>query len=283
MSTHTHRTAAALSATALALLVSACGGGDPKAASPGSDSPKPGSGASQHNTTEKPPNDAELRAMLVKPGQLKGFDVGDKSAGTIDLDKALKGDTSRFLTTTPAECLPLARMYAALPGTEPVGVVGTMGFSGVPEKKKAKDLDDGLDDALKALVDMRPSLISLSSYERNGAQAEVDSLAKAGKACAGGFSMKVSAEGRKALGSDSSSPDALRIDSVTRLPTKWGAAASAWTMKSDEASASTALTVIAVRKGPVLLKADTISIGLGGKARPGLEQDLIEAQVAKMR
>ncbi|MGW4565417.1 hypothetical protein ACWEN3_24315 [Streptomyces sp. NPDC004561] len=126
---------------------------------------------------------AELKNLIVAADEVPGFKVGAVPAGR-----------AKPITTDSAECRPLARVLSGLP---PVGTAARTDRMATENQRKRPtsdptsldDLSGGkFEDALKKSLDRDVTTVTLSSYDGDGAEKALKSVADAVRACAGGFS-----------------------------------------------------------------------------------------------
>ncbi|MFJ6083933.1 hypothetical protein ACIQI8_21280 [Streptomyces sp. NPDC092369] len=183
------RIGATATAGALSLaLITGCGGESKDSGSDSSAADKD----SSSTTAAKALSAAELGKLIIAKGDLDGFDV--QSAGAADKFAASK-DKEKVVD---AKCAPLAYVLTGFaPGADESAYVNRM----VPEKKATPTptgtSDEDLDAAMNGLQDALDStmtIVSLSSYDGEGAEKTLKSVSDAVSGCASGFT--VSAPGQ---------------------------------------------------------------------------------------
>ncbi|MFF0744502.1 hypothetical protein ACFYVL_29285 [Streptomyces sp. NPDC004111] len=255
------RTAAALSVVSLSLLVGACGA-DAPAPAKGGDKAAPSAPAQPAEQAAKALTAAELEKVALAQGDVPthlvtpGTKADEAAAGSVKADRA--------------ECKPLLDALAAVPQGTPGAHVLRKAVE-KPAKMKVDPKASAEEKAKAGLNALSQPVTAerLASYEGKGAQEAFAGLAKAGKACAGGF-------GGQQGG------DKLRIASVTPDAVSGGDEAQGWTfqMKAQGPDESdVVMKLAAVRKGGTLATFYTISLGGTVKTQPTA---VIEAQLRKL-
>ncbi|MFH9722802.1 hypothetical protein ACH4M4_07515 [Streptomyces sp. NPDC017254] len=244
--------AVAATAVSLALLVTACGGGEK------SDGKDKGTAAPSASATSAPAakalSAAELDKLIVEKADLKGYQV--QKAGAGDVVAADK------VTTDKASCAPIAHAMSFIsPGSPAASAERKV----LAEPKK--DASASPEDALTGALGVEMTAVTLGSYEGQGAQDAFASVKKAGAECAGGFSVVHLKESTKV--------SKVAPESVTA-----GEEAVAFTVTSDLEGESFTSKLVVFRKGNTLASFSTISFAPGGVA--ALPQNLIDAQAAKL-
>ncbi|MFI6205789.1 hypothetical protein ACIBAI_05240 [Streptomyces sp. NPDC051041] len=165
-------------------LVTGCSGSGPD------DSKDSGnSGAASAAPAAKALGAAELKKLIIADGDVKGYEV--RSADTAEPFAGSKG----AMTVTDAACEPIAYVLTGFaPGDDESAYVN----QAVTEKPDAQagpgpdenSSDEEFEEALEAVEDSLSStvtIVSLSSYEGDGAEAAMKSVSTAVDGCAGGF------------------------------------------------------------------------------------------------
>ncbi|MDT0394734.1 MULTISPECIES: hypothetical protein [Streptomyces] len=258
--TAVRRTALAASAAALALLVTACGGsGDEDKAGDSK-----GKGDSSASASAEPAAKALTAAELEKAGlaqaDVKSGKVATKVVATDDIakDQVKTGD---------AACLPLAHAQAGVAQNEPSATV-KRSWTGEPVKPSEGTSPE---DTLLAALDVDKMLITLASYEGDGAAQAMKGLTDAAGKCAGGYTATVSGEDMKVVkvaaaaaeGGDESSAVTLTVaaDEDIQAPNK----------------------IIVVRKGATLVTFSAVNLAAMATGEDfDVPADVVEAQVGKL-
>ncbi|MFE4616240.1 hypothetical protein ACFRJ7_09025 [Streptomyces sp. NPDC056747] len=255
--------AVAVTAVSLALLVTACGGGE-KSGDQGKDAGKgTGTGAapSASATSGAPATSsapvkalsaAELEKLIVEQADLPGHQVQKAKAGEIPLASAVSADKP--------SCTPFAHAMSYLAPGKPavsahrkaIEVPKTEGGSASPE------------DALGALA-APVTGVALGSYDGQGAQEAFAAMKKAGTECAGGFTLIGGGERTKI--------------SKVAPETVAGREALAWTVTTDVDGRPWVTKLVVFRHGSIVASLSTISFGGTVKELP---KAVIDAQAAKL-
>ncbi|MEU8827502.1 hypothetical protein [Streptomyces sp. NPDC048636] len=286
MKTIVRRSAMAASAVSLALMASACGGEEstePERSTTNSTSAK----EEQQAAEPKGPTAAELKSMLLKQGDAKGLELGEKDEAA----DVYAQDSSAFIKADKQACLPLARAFMALPQGSPDATTGTGGVRGLPKKKHYDNPSEGMEAMEKSfglLAKIRMEMISLSSYHGQGAAQALAGLKKAGTQCSQGFTATPTKsfpkQTDKRQGMDGGFGDGpVKFSSVSALPADWGDESAAWNITLPEQAGSdisVPVRVAAVRKGQVLALFSTTSFNPAHKGQ--LPEKTIAAQLAKL-
>ncbi|WP_228976579.1 hypothetical protein [Streptomyces sp. DH12] len=257
------RSAVAASAVSLALLVTACGGGE-KAGDGDKGAAKEGASAAP---AAKALTAAELEKAVLAQGDLKGHKV--EPAGADEIGKP------GSVTVDKAECLPLAELGSGLALGKPTADV-TRKVMEEPkagaEKPSLEDMTEKqIEEALTQSMAVTVTVDKLASYEAKGAADALASLRAAATACTGGFT--VTQDGEK-----------TKIVKVAEEKVSGGDEAGAWVVTADlEDGDSMTVKAAAVRQGTTLATFTAMNIGAsaGGKDFP-MPTAVIDAQVAKV-
>ncbi|MCF3132630.1 hypothetical protein [Streptomyces olivochromogenes] len=168
---------AAVSVLSLALITGCSDGG-----SKGSGDAKDGKGSGS-SSAAKARSAAELDKLILAQGEAAGYKVAP-------VDKAAPAKNA--ITADKEQCKPLLYVMS---GNAPADAAAETNRTVSENKKdptdKATSMDDLADgkfeDTLKASMDLDVSIVSLSSYDGDGAEKALTSVSDAVKACAGGF------------------------------------------------------------------------------------------------
>ncbi|GAA2446891.1 lipoprotein [Streptomyces glaucus] len=132
---------------------------------------------------------AELKKLIIADGDVKGYEV--RSADTAEPFAGSKD----AMTVTDAACEPIAYVLTGFaPGDDESAYVN-QSVAEKPDAQAGPGLDENSSDAefeeaLEAIEDSLSStvtIVSLSSYEGDGAEAAMKSVSSAVDGCAGGF------------------------------------------------------------------------------------------------
>ncbi|MFD8000248.1 hypothetical protein [Streptomyces mirabilis] len=184
------RPGVAVVASALALaLATGCSdsGSDSGSGSGSGDKATGGKGAT---ATVKALSDAELKKLIVGKGDLDGyrFAAADQSERF--------ASSKEEITVADEKCAPLAYVLTGFAPGDSTAYVNTMAtpVEAKPSASSTKRMEDmtdkELDDALNSITDTlggTVTIVSLSSYEGDGAQKAMSSVSDAVKGCASGF------------------------------------------------------------------------------------------------
>ncbi|APE23396.1 hypothetical protein DEJ43_22150 [Streptomyces venezuelae ATCC 10712] len=245
----------AATAVSLALLVTACGGGEKG----GDKGDKGGSAApSASATTSAPPakalSAAELDELIVETADLKGHQV--TKAGSGDVVPAAQ------VTADKAACAPIAHAMSFISPGSPAASAQRKVMQ-EPKKDASASPEDALLGGLSAMV----TAVTLGSYDGQGAQEAFASVKKAGTECADGFQVVHLKEKTKVA---KVAPEAVTA----------GEEAVAFTVTSEMEGEPFVSKLVVFRKGNTLASFSTISLVPGGvKALP---QAVVDAQAAKL-
>ena len=259
------RTALSASAVTLALLATACGGGDEKGGSDGDKAAKGDTAAGA--PAAKALTAAELGKLVIAAADLKDHKVTEPGKDEVS--------DPGSLSVEQAECEPVAQALSSVPTGKPAASVQRLvTLESEAAKKGMPDLD-GLsekeaEEAMIDSLDITKTMASLRSYDADGAKETLAALREAGKKCAGGFTM--SADGEK-----------QQVTKVTEEKLAVGEDAVAWTVgtKLDDTTAET--KVVVFRQGTTLAGFSSFNIAAVTRGET-FEQPtaVIEAQEAKL-
>ncbi|MGW2301064.1 hypothetical protein [Streptomyces sp. NPDC001809] len=243
--------AVAAGAVSLVLLVTGCGGGEKSG-------DKGGTGAPSASATSAPAaealSDAELDKLIVATADVKGHQVTKTDDGDVV--------PAASVTADKAACTPIAHAMSLISPGSPAASVGRK----VIEEPK-KDASASPEDAILGGLGVRVTMVTLGSYDGQGAQEAFALVKKAGAECAGGFGVAHLKEKSKVA--------KVAPETVTA-----GDEAVAFTVTSDMEGKPFVSKLVVFRKGNTLASFSTISVAPGGvKALP---QAVVDAQVAKL-
>ncbi|WP_406061291.1 hypothetical protein OG462_26410 [Streptomyces sp. NBC_01077] len=250
MRTSMRSAAVAATTVSLALLVTACSGGEK--------SDKGGAtGAPSTSATGAPAakalSAAELDKLIVEQADLPGHQVQKaKPADIVPADA---------VSTDKPSCKPIADGMSAIATGKPAASAQRKAI----EVPKTEGASASPEEALGALAAPVTS-VTLGSYEGQGAQEAFASFRTAGTDCAGGFTLIGGGEKTK-------------IDKVAPETLTAGDEALAWTITTDVDGKPFLTKLVVFRKGNTLASFSTLSFGGAVKALP---QAIIDAQVAKL-
>ncbi|MFC8230852.1 hypothetical protein [Streptomyces sp. NPDC057287] len=255
--TAVRRTALAAAVASLTLLATACGGSDSDAKGDGA-----ASGAKDDASAKPAAVKALSSAELEKVSLEQGDVAGHKISKTGPEDIAQPGD----VTVDKKECEPIGfAFYGVKRGTP----VGNAGRKVVEEPKKDESADP--EDALASMFDMTSSLVTLASYDGDGAAKSMAELRDSAAKCAtGGFTLSMKGSKQK-------------VTKLTEEKATGGEEALAWRVQMGEGDEVAPFKLVSVRQGGTI--ATFFSFNL---AKTGADADferptaVIDAQVAKL-
>ncbi|MFD0153236.1 hypothetical protein ACWGQ4_13480 [Streptomyces sp. NPDC055721] len=245
--------AVAVTAVSLALLVTACGGGEKS----GDQGKGAGTGAapSASATSGEPAkalSAAELEKLIVGQADLPGHQVQKAKAGEIPVAAAVSADKP--------SCTPFAHAMSYLaPGKPAVSA-----HRKVIEVPKTEGKTASPEDALGALA-APVTGVALGSYDGQGAQEAFAAMKTAGTECAGGFTLVGGGERTK----------------ISKIEPEMvaGREALAWTVTTDVDGKPWVTKLVVFRHGSIFASLSTISFGGTVKELP---KAVIDAQAAKL-
>lgn len=252
---------AAVSALSLALVT---GCGDQEANDSGS-----GSGKDAAKPAAKALSAAELEKLIIAKGEVPGFKVGPVEGGIPDRSKVKSED---------ATCDPVLQAFTGIAPGAPAANTSRM----ATQDKKAPtddatsldDMTDGkFEDAINKSMDLDVTVVTLASYDGDGAERALTSVTDAVKACSGGFSGEQDGEKGK-------------FTKVTEEKSVGTGDASVAFTATNDAGKDGALPLHAevVRHGNTLATYTTINIGaMMTKKSYTVSAPVVKAQAAKLK
>lgn len=253
------RTALAASVVSLVLLATACGGSDEDAKG---DAKTPSAGGGGGGTTKaavKALTSAELEKVALEQGDVAGHRI----SRTGPEDIARPGD----VTVDKKECEPIGYTFYGVKRGTPVGNAGRK----VVQEPKKEDLEDAAD-ALEAGFDVTSSLVTLASYDGDGAEKNLAELRRSAAACAtGGFTLSVKGSKQK-------------ITKLTEEKVSGGEEALAWTAMLEEEGVEVPFKLVSLRQAGTVATFFSFNLGATGEAEIDFElpSEVIAAQVKKL-
>ncbi|GGW17476.1 lipoprotein [Streptomyces capoamus] len=165
--------AAAVSALSLAL-VTGCG-------DDGSKDSGSGSGKDADKPAAKTLDAGALQRLIIAQGDVPGQKVGAVEGGVPDKSK---------VTSDDAKCLPVLRAFTAIAPGDPVAHTSKMATENVKVPKAGATSPDGgkSADSISESMNLDVTVVTLASYDGDGAEQGLQAVSDAVKACAGGFS-----------------------------------------------------------------------------------------------
>ncbi|BFO21819.1 hypothetical protein SHKM778_82070 [Streptomyces sp. KM77-8] len=176
------RTVLSASAVTLALLATACGGGDEKGGSDGDKAAKAKGEPTASAPAAKALTAAELEKLVISAADLPDHEVAEpgkdevSDPGTVSVEQA--------------ECEPIAQALSSVPLGKPVASVQRLvTLESEAAKKGMPDLaglsEEEAEEAMLDSLDITKTMTSLRSYDADGAKETLAALRDAGKKCAG--------------------------------------------------------------------------------------------------
>ncbi|MFF4402177.1 hypothetical protein [Streptomyces sp. NPDC001480] len=236
--------------------------------SKGSGNAKGSNGSNASSSDAKALSAAELQKLVIAKGEVPGFKVGAVKGG-IPAKSKVKADD--------AKCDPLLQV---LTGIAPGDAATNTSRMATEDKKDPTDdatsLDDLADgkfeDAINKSLDTDVTVVTLASYDGDGAEKAVRTVSDAVKACAGGFSGEQDGEKGKftKVGEEKSSGT--------------GDESLAFTATNDTPDGAVPLHGEVVRHGNTVATYSTINIGAGmSKKAYTVSAAVIKAQAGKLK
>ncbi|WP_251094676.1 hypothetical protein [Streptomyces sp. Caat 7-52] len=253
---------AVVSALSLAL-VTGCGGD-------GAEDPADTSDKGAAKPAAKVLSTAELNKLVIAKGDVPGYEVGSVEGG-IPARSEVKADD--------AKCDPLLHSLTGIAPGDPAASTSRMATE---EKKKdptdaptsLDDMADGkFEDALKQSMDLDVTVVTLASYDGDGAEQALKSVSDAVEACAGGFSGEQDGEKGKFTKVAGEKSAGTGDESV------------AFTVTNDAGKDGVMpLHAEVVRHGSTLATYTTVNIGAGMTKKPyAVPAPVVKAQAAKLK
>ncbi|MGW0788487.1 hypothetical protein ACWD04_09560 [Streptomyces sp. NPDC002911] len=255
--TAVRRTALAAAVASLALFATACSGSDSDAKGDG------GASGGKDDASAKPAaakalTSAQLEKVSLEQGDVEGHKI--TKAGPQDI--AQPGD----VTVDKKECEPIG---FALYGVERGTPVGNAGRRVLEEPKKDESADP--EDALAGMLDVTSSLVTLASYDDDGATKSLAELRdSAAKCAAGGFSLTLQGTEQK-------------VTELTEEKVTGGEEALAWRVQMEQKGEVAPFKLVSVRQGGTVATFSSFNLGkIGAESDVDLPTAVIDAQVKKL-
>ncbi|MBE9498633.1 hypothetical protein IHE61_08740 [Streptomyces sp. GKU 257-1] len=260
------RTVLTASAVSFALLATACGGGES-----GDEDKKAKGGAGAEKPAAKALSAGKLEKLVVTKDDLEDHEV--KKPGK---DEAFEPGS---VSVEKAECKPVAQALSALPAGDPAATAQRLvvhktkaAEKGMPSVEELGEMTEKqAEEATLDSLDITKTLTSLWSYDADGAQQALATLLrKAGKKCAGGFTM--TADGEK-----------QQVTKVTEEKVSAGEDAVAWTIGTKQDGSAADTKVVVFRQGTTLAGFSSFNIASVTRGEDYKQPTaLIDAQAAKL-
>ncbi|MFI8433602.1 hypothetical protein ACIGJO_07610 [Streptomyces sp. NPDC079020] len=265
--TAVRRTALVASVASLALLATACGGSDGKDG--GASSAVAGDGAGQKPAV-RTLTAAELKKASLVQGDVKGNKIAQ--AGPDDQVKA------GSVTVDKKECEPFAHAYLGVEQGEPVARTQRTAVSEPKKTDKGTSLEDlaempegEAEDAFAAAFDLTSTLVSLSSYEGQGAPETLAAVRESAAKCDGGFSITMDG-------------DTQKIARLSEEKVTGGDEAIGWTVTSESEGKQIPFKLVAMRRSGTFATFVSFNLAATGGKAEGFELPtaIVTAQAAKL-
>lgn len=259
------RTVLAASAVSLALVVTACGGGEQ-----GGEDKEAKGGTKAEQPAAKTLTAAELEKLVVAKGDVKGHEVTEPGK-----DDVFDPDAVSVAT---AECEPVGQVLSALPAGKPAASVQRLvvqeseaAKKGMPSAQELGEMTEKeAEEATLDSLDITKTMTSLWSYEADGAEQTLATLRESGKKCAGGFAMTIDGEKQQ-------------VTKVSEETLSAGEDAVAWTVGTKQDGSAGETKVVVFRQGNTLAGFSSFNIASVTRGE-AFDQPtaLIDAQAAKL-
>ncbi|MFF0158996.1 hypothetical protein ACFYRY_15870 [Streptomyces sp. NPDC005263] len=256
---------AAVCALSIALITGCGGGSDDSDASESSN--KPSSSPAKTAETAKTLTSAELKKLIVTKADLEGYDVDSADTG------GRFAESKDEVTVADARCEPIAYVLTGFAPGEESAFVSRMASPAaqVITSKPEAESTDPLEDALGATM----TIVSLSSYEGDGAERTMRALGDAVAGCTGGFT--ASAKGQD-------------TEKFTKVSTEKSAATSGESMAfavtgATEGGGEPTVHAQVVRHGSTIATYYSINLaalGGGKQTKYSVPAAIVKAQAAKL-
>ncbi|MFD9288541.1 hypothetical protein ACFWBV_09585 [Streptomyces sp. NPDC060030] len=251
------RTALAAAVASLTLLATACSGSESDAK--GDDGASGGKGeASTKPSAVKALSSAELEKVSLEQGDVAGHKI--TKTGPEDIAKPDE------VTVDKKECEPIGFAFYGVERGDPVGNAGR---KAVQEPKKDETADP--EDLLAGMLDVTSSLVTLASYDGDGAAKSLAELRDSAAKCAtGGFTLSVKGSKQK-------------VTKLTEEKATGGEEALAWRVQMGEGDEAAPFKLVTLRQGETVATFFSFNLGkTGADADFALPAALIDAQAKKL-
>ncbi|MDF6019707.1 hypothetical protein [Streptomyces sp. JH34] len=251
------RSALAAAVASLTLLATACSGSESDAK--GDDGASGGKGeASTKPSAVKALSSAELEKVSLEQGDVAGHKI--TKTGPEDIAKPDE------VTVDKKECEPIGFAFYGVERGDPVGNAGR---KAVQEPKKDETADP--EDLLAGMLDVTSSLVTLASYDGDGAAKSLAELRDSAAKCAtGGFTLSVKGSKQK-------------VTKLTEEKATGGEEALAWRVQMGEGDEAAPFKLVTLRQGGTVATFFSFNLGkTGADADFALPTALIDAQAKKL-
>jgi hypothetical protein len=252
---------AAVSVLSLALITGCSDGGSKDSGGSGS--------AKGSEPAAKALSAAELKKLIIAKGEVPGYKVGPVEGG-IPADDKVKADD--------AKCDPLVDVMTGIAPGDPAVNTSRMATEDkkdpTDDATSMDDLADGkFEDALNKSLDIDVTVVTLASYDGDGAEQGLKAVSDAVKACSGGFSGEQDGEKGKFTKIVEEKSSGTGDESV------------AFTVTNDSGKeGALPLHAEVVRHGNTLATYTTINVGaMMSKKAYTVSAPVIKAQAAKLK
>ncbi|MEV6311641.1 hypothetical protein AB0M10_23945 [Streptomyces sp. NPDC051840] len=255
--TAVRRAALAAAIASLTLFATACSGSDSDAKGDG------GAAGGKDEASAKPSAVKALTTAELEKASLEQGDVaGHKVTKTGPEDIAKSGE----VTVDKKECEPIGFAFYGVERGSPVGNAGRK----VVEEPKVDETADP-EDALAGMLDMTSSLVTLASYDGDGAAKNIAELRESAAKCAtGGFTLTMKGSKQK-------------VTKLTEEKVTGGEEALAWRVQMGEGDEAAPFKLVSLRQGGTVATFFSFNLGkTGAEADFPLPTAVIEAQVGKL-
>jgi hypothetical protein len=259
------RTVLTASAVSLALLVTACGGGEQ-----GGEDKEAKGGTKSEKPAAKALTAAELEKLVVAKGDVKGHEITVPGKEDVFAPGAV--------SVEKAECEPVGQVLSALPAGKPAASVQRLvvqesdaAKKGMPSVEELGEMTEKeAEEATLDSLDITKTMTSLWSYEADGAEQTLATLREAGKKCTGGFTMTIDGEKQQ-------------VTKVSEETLSAGEDAVAWTVGTKQDGSAGETKVVVFRQGTTLAGFSSFNIAAVTRGE-AFEQPtaVIDAQAAKL-
>lgn len=255
--TAVRRTALVAAAASLTLLATACGGSKSDAKGDGDASGSKDT-ASTQPAAAKALTSAELEKVLLEQGDVTGHKINKigpediAPPGSVSVDKK--------------ECEPFGFAFYGVKRGTPVGNAGRQVVE-VPTKDESATPED----ALAGALDMTSTLVTLASYEADGAAKSLAELRESAAKCsADGFTL--SQEGTD-----------MKVTKLTEEKVTGGEETLAWRVQTGEGDETVPFKLVSTRQGGTVATFFSLNLSkMGAEADFDLPTAVIDAQVKKL-
>ncbi|MFJ9582795.1 hypothetical protein [Streptomyces acidicola] len=258
------RTATAAAVVSLALLATACGGGEAQDADAATDNGGEKKGASTAPAA-KALTATELKKALLAQGDLANHTIVDPGAGDV-LD-------AEDISVENTECEPIANLTSNAPSGEPAAEGHRMVSSDAKRPSVEELAEMTPEEQLASGMDSMITALSLYSYEDEAAGEAFAAIRTAAEKCAGGFAFTAADE----------DVTISKVTEVKKESVSGGDEAAAWEVTLKEGGEEIPYKLVAVRQGSTLATFASVDIRASVTGKDfGLPTALVKAQLDKL-